>query len=69
MVDYRTTLFPGYYTSPFMFPFEISHVDESHMASLKYIDLNRFDLSVVLTVKPEPSFSASSGDNGIFPML
>ncbi len=39
--------------SPFMFPFEVSGVDESHMASLPYIDLNRFDNNVVISVKHE----------------
>ena len=39
--------------SPFMFPFEVSGVDESYMASLPYIELNRFDNNVVLSVKAE----------------
>lgn len=43
----------AFLTSPFMFPFEVSGVDESHMAALSYVELDRFDNKTVLSIKSE----------------
>ena len=43
----------AFIASPFMFPFAVSSVDESHMAALSYVELNRFDNQTVLSIKNE----------------
>ena len=43
----------AFVSSPFMFPFAVKNADESHMAALPYVELQRIDNKTMMFVKDE----------------